>query len=235
MNYQDISKVNSEINMIDLKGKNYAMVPERVTAFRKLYPEGFINTEIVSHDGKVVLMQAKVGYYKDGQPVILGTGFAQEVMGRGMVNGTSYIENCETSAVGRALGMMGLGINGGGICSAEELTNAVVAQRQMKEEEAAYCNPPIPEGGPVSKQKALPKEAQTLSPVMNYIRNEIADIQEQLGIETFDSAKKQVDDFAKALADGGIIPKFKWNALTMDQAKDVFAAIRANMPEGEPA
>ena len=81
----------------------------------------------------------------------------------------------------------------------------------------------------------LPKKAQTLSPVMNYIRNEIADIQETCGIETFESAKKQVDDFAKALADGGVIPKFKWNALTMDQAKAIFSAIRANMPEGEIA
>ena len=51
MNYADISKVNGEINMIDLKGKNYAMVPERVTAFRKLFPDGFIKTEIISHDG----------------------------------------------------------------------------------------------------------------------------------------------------------------------------------------
>jgi hypothetical protein len=62
--------------------------------------------------------------------VILGTGLAQEVKGKGMVNSTSYIENCETSAVGRALGMLGLGINGGGICSAEELANAVLAQKQ---------------------------------------------------------------------------------------------------------
>ena len=136
MNYQDITRVNSEMTMIDLKGKNYAMVPERVTAFRKLYPEGFITTEILSHDGTVVTMQARVGYYAaDGSRVILGTGLAQEVKGKGMVNGTSYIENCETSAVGRALGMLGLGINGGGICSAEELANAIVAQRQPDKSE----------------------------------------------------------------------------------------------------
>lgn len=233
MNYQDISKVNSEISTIDLKGKSYAMVPERVTAFRKLFPEGFINTEIVSHDGTTVLMQAKAGYYENGVPIILGTGFAQEVKGRGMVNGTSYIENCETSAVGRALGMIGLGINGGGICSAEELTNAVVAQRQMKEEEAAYCNPPYPKNGPVSTSKALPKEAQTLTPVMQYVRDEIAGIQKEMEIETFDGAKKVVDDFAKTLAEGGAIPKFKWSALSMDEAKNVFAAIRKNLLAGD--
>ena len=98
MNYEDISRVNSEISMIDLKGKDYAMVPERVTAFRKLYPEGFIRTEIISHDGTTVVMQAVAGYYENGSPIILGSGLAQEVKGYGMVNKTSYIENCETSA-----------------------------------------------------------------------------------------------------------------------------------------
>lgn len=134
MNYSDIQKVNAEISTIDLKGKAYAMVPERVTAFRKLFPNGFIETEIVEHDGTTVLMQTKVGYYDDGNKVILATGMAQEVRGKGMVNGTSYIENCETSSVGRAIGMVGLGINGGGICSAEELTNALMTKKQMKME-----------------------------------------------------------------------------------------------------
>ena len=135
MEYKDIERVNSEIVMIDMKGKDYAMVPERVTAFRKLYPEGFISTEIVAMEGAVVVMKAKAGYYReDGKEIILGTGLAREERGKGMVNNTSHIENCETSAVGRALGFIGLGINGGGICSAEELANAVTAQKQMDED-----------------------------------------------------------------------------------------------------
>ena len=140
MDYKDIERVNSEISMIDLKGKNYAMVPERVTAFRKLYPEGFIHTQILnmSPDGKVVVMQAKAGYFReDGSEVILATGLAREVQGQGMVNNTSHIENCETGAVGRALGMLGLGLNGGGICSAEELVNAITAQKQNEAAEKA--------------------------------------------------------------------------------------------------
>ncbi len=133
MNYEDIAKVNGEITMLPLKGKDYAMVPERVTAFRKLYPEGVITTDIIEHDGTTVTMKATVGVFVNGELKVLSTGMAQEVRGKGMVNTTSYIENCETSAVGRALGFLGLGINGGGICSAEELANAIVAQRQMKE------------------------------------------------------------------------------------------------------
>jgi hypothetical protein len=138
MDYKDIERVNSEINMIDMKGKDYAMVPERVTAFRKIFPDGFIETQMVSTspDGKIVIFEARAGYYRDdGSKVILATGHAREVQGQGMVNGTSHIENCETSAVGRALGMIGLGLNGGGICSAEELVNAVVGQKQIEAEE----------------------------------------------------------------------------------------------------
>jgi len=140
MDYKDIDRVNSEIEMIDMKGKSYAMVSERVTAFRKIWPDGFIRTEIVSisPDGKVVIMKAKAGYYReDGTEVVLATGLAKEVQGQGMVNGTSHIENCETGAVGRCLGMIGLGLNGGGICSAEELVNAVVGQKQIEKEQKA--------------------------------------------------------------------------------------------------
>lgn len=136
MDYKDIEKVNSEIKMLPLGKKDYAMVSERVTAFRKLFPEGFIKTEIIANDGKNVLMQARVGYYLDDHLTehILATGYAQETQGRGMVNGTSWIENCETGAVGRALGMIGLGLNSGLICSAEELANAVVGQQQIEDE-----------------------------------------------------------------------------------------------------
>ena len=142
MNYEQIAKANSEISTINLKGKEYAPVSERVTAFRKLYPEGFIKTDIVSEDGTVVLMHAAVGYYENGNVVILGTGYAQEVKGKG--NSPSFIvESCETSAVGRALGMAGIGIGGGignsgGICSAEEFINEDT--KRTKEENAAISN-----------------------------------------------------------------------------------------------
>ena len=221
MNYSDIQKVNGEISMIDLKGKNYAMVPERVTAFRKLFPDGFIKTEIVSHDGQTVVMQAVAGYYDNGVPVILASGLAQETKGFGMVNKTSYIENCETSAVGRALGMMGLGVNGGGICSAEELANAVTAQQQMKEAEKAYVNPPVPAGGPVEKADKLPPD-----PVSNFIRNEISDIQERVKLDTYQEARKYAFEVAKNLVKSGTVPAFDWKQITMDEAKNLFEAIR---------
>ena len=235
MNYQDIQKVNSEINMIDLKGKNYAMVPERVTAFRKLFPDGFIKTEIVSHDGTTVIMQAVAGYYENGVPIILSTGIAQEVKGFGMVNKTSYIENCETSAVGRALGMIGLGLNGGGICSAEELVNAVTAQKQMDDAEKAEVNPPIPAGGPVAKVDKLPEAARTVSPVADFIKTEIVNIQTYLGLKSYKIAREKVFSYADELIAGGVIPAFDWKTITMVEAQNLFDAIRKNIPDGGAA
>lgn len=59
--------------------------------------------------------------------MVLGTGTAYEKEGSTFINKTSYIENCETSAVGRALGMAGFGIDTS-IASAEEVQNAIANQ-----------------------------------------------------------------------------------------------------------
>ena len=147
--YEQIQKVNDELTGIDVKGKNYVMVPQRVTAFRKLYPEGFIRTKLLSLDDGVCVMQAEVGYYTGGgTEVILSSGFAYEKETSSYINKTSYIENCETSAVGRALGFLGLGIEGGGICSAEELANALNNQQKK---------PDIP-NNPAGKAFTPPKQ-----------------------------------------------------------------------------
>lgn len=131
--YEDIARVNSEIDMIDLHGKDYAIVAERVTAFRKLYPEGFIKTQIVTITEKSVLIKACAGYYRDdGAEVILATGYAQETFGKG-VNATNPIENGETSACGRCLGFMGIGSKAD-IASAEELVGSIVKRREAIKE-----------------------------------------------------------------------------------------------------
>lgn len=129
--YDDIVKANEGLTGIDVKGKNYIMVPERVKAFRKLYPDGFILTDILSLADGVVTMQTRAGYYDENhKEVVLATGLAQEKEANGYINKTSFIENCETSSVGRALGFLGLGVDGGGICSAEELANAITNQNK---------------------------------------------------------------------------------------------------------
>lgn len=132
MTYEDIRKANEAIKTVNVSGKDYAEVNQRIKAFRMVYPQGFISTEMVSNENGVCIFKASVGYTELGPhmeaiPVVLGTGTAYEKENSTFINKTSYIENCETSAVGRALGMCGFGIDTS-ICSAEELQNAKLNQ-----------------------------------------------------------------------------------------------------------
>lgn len=129
MTYEDICKANANLSTMDIKGKDYVLVNERIKAFRMLYPEGFILTEIVSNEGGVCVMRARVGFIENGTHIVLGTGTAYEREEASYINRTSYIENCETSAVGRALGMLALGIDTS-VASAEEVQNAVSNQQE---------------------------------------------------------------------------------------------------------
>ena len=124
--YKDIEKANGEIKTIDLErtskktGKTtitkYAEVSERVLAYRKVYPNRRIETEILELTENSIRMKATV--YND-ENEILATGHAGETK-EGIINNVSMIENCETSAVGRALGFAGFGIDGG-IASEQEM------------------------------------------------------------------------------------------------------------------
>ena len=90
--------------------------------------------------------------------------------------------------------------------------------------------------GTVSTSDKLPKQAQTLPTVINFIRNEISDIQETMGIAEYDEAKKQVVGMADELAKSGSLPKKpNWKSMSMDEAKNVFAAIRKFIPAGGAA
>jgi len=81
--------------------KDYVDVAERIRAFYERYPEGSIQTEMVRLEGDMVIFKATV--YRDREDVHPTTGWAYEREGVGYVNKTSFIENCETSAIGRAL------------------------------------------------------------------------------------------------------------------------------------
>ena len=130
ISYADIQKANETLSFTDVKGKNYAEVPQRVKAFRMLFPDGFIMTDMISNEAGVCVFKASAGYYDEsGIARILGTGTAYEREGSSFINKTSYIENCETSAVGRALGFINLGSDTS-IASAEEVANAVLQQQK---------------------------------------------------------------------------------------------------------
>lgn len=127
--YDDIKKANGEITTTSIKGKDYAEVNQRIKAFRMVYPDGFIVTEMASNENGICVFSARVGYYtEDGGTRIVGTGTAYEKENSTFINKTSYIENCETSAVGRALGMAGFGIDTS-VASAEEVETAIINQK----------------------------------------------------------------------------------------------------------
>lgn len=129
MEYKNIEEVNKQIKTTDIKGKAYSEVPQRIKAFRMLYPEGFIRTRPIKIEGDMCILLTEVGYYDrdEEKDIVLATGMAYEREGSSFINKTSYIENCETSACGRALGMLGIGIDGS-VASAEEVQNAQLQQ-----------------------------------------------------------------------------------------------------------
>lgn len=129
--YEDIKRANSEIKTIDIKGKAYAEVPQRVAAFRKLFPNGSLTSEIVYLENGMCVIKA-TACDEDGR--ILATGHAYEREGSTFINKTSYIENCESSAWGRCLGAINLGSDTS-MASAEEVLNAQKQQKQMTEDE----------------------------------------------------------------------------------------------------
>lgn len=126
--WEDLVRANKTITTTDIKGKEYAEVNQRIKAFRMLCPGGCIKTELVSVENGVCIFVATV-FDEEGR--ILGTGTAYEKENSTFINKTSYIENCETSAVGRALGMCGFGIDTS-IASAEEVANAINNQEKTR-------------------------------------------------------------------------------------------------------
>lgn len=123
-----MAKANEIIKTTNIKGKDYAEVNQRIKAFRLVHPSGCITTEIVELKDGVVTMKSSVF---DEAMRLLGTGYAQEKEQSSYINKTSYIENCETSAIGRALGICGYGVDVS-VASAEEVQNAIHNQ-QMDE------------------------------------------------------------------------------------------------------
>ena len=110
---------------IKIQGKEYITVNERIKEFRKLHPNGQILNQVMANADGQVMFQCKI--IVDG--VLVATAHAYEKEGSSFINKTSYIENCETSAVGRALGLFGIGIDTS-IASADEVSNAVKQQKE---------------------------------------------------------------------------------------------------------
>lgn len=125
-----------DLKTISIKGKDYVQVNERIRAFRTM-PEfkGWrMNTEIIHVDSESVLMKASI-INELGE--VVATGHAQEYKASSYINKTSFIENCETSACGRALGNLGIGVDTS-VASAEEVLNAINNQTKMIDDKQIF-------------------------------------------------------------------------------------------------
>lgn len=116
---------------INIKGKEYVMVNERIKAFREEHKDWSLISEIVNLTEDSCIIKASV---INDKGVVVATGLAQEDKGSSMINKTSFVENCETSAWGRALGNFGYGIDAN-IASAEEVSMAIAKQQVFQQDE----------------------------------------------------------------------------------------------------
>jgi hypothetical protein len=122
--YEDIKKANDSLLSTDIRGKSYIEVNQRIKAFRMVYPQGTIEPQMLSNENGVCVFRTIV---RNESREVLAVGHAYEKENSTFINKTSYIENCETSSVGRALGMCGFGIDTS-VASYEEVENAIAQQ-----------------------------------------------------------------------------------------------------------
>jgi len=132
----EIASLSNE-DKVNIKGKFYTTVDTRVEIFRKHFGiNAEIRTEIISHDLDRVVVKASVLVKNEGNWITIGTDFAEEFRSQGMVNKTSALENCCTSAIGRALAACGLG--GGAYASSFEVDNAINSKPEAPDTASGY-------------------------------------------------------------------------------------------------
>lgn len=209
--YDDILRANATLHPIDVKGRMYTPVTERIKAFRMIHPDGGISTEIVSMADGIVVMRAVVA---DADGKVLGVGTAYEKESSSYINKTSYVENCETSAVGRALGMAGYGIDAS-MASAEELLNAMKQQDDIKQQE----------------QQATAAMVQA-EPAYIKKQEEVRCFQE-LGLN-FNSKedREKFGSMLQALKHGKVVPDKTLSGMTDEEHRAALKAIIMNFKDG---
>ena len=145
---------------VQIHGKEYKTVAERINDLNEATKGDYsLNTEILSIDESIETYVVIKASLKIGENVY--TGHAYEVFGSSNINKTSHVENCETSAVGRALAFAGYG--GSEIASADEVANAISNKkgpsraRTPEAEDATTENTATHDADPTNKQKVFLK------------------------------------------------------------------------------
>lgn len=118
----------TQLKSVNIKGKQYVEVNERLIYFRNNYPNFSLTSEVLEKTDKSILILATI---TNAEGKVISTGMAEEEKGSTFINKTSYVENCETSAWGRALANFGIGLDTS-VASADEVKNAIANQESTK-------------------------------------------------------------------------------------------------------
>lgn len=156
--------------------EDYETVEERLVKFWKDHPDGQIHTKVLEHTASRFIVEASIFRTEaDARPWT--TGLAEEtIQGRG-VNATSALENCETSAIGRALANAGYATKGKR-ASREEMSKVkakvevqnIVQETKAKMAQTATEYVPVPkEDDPWAIRPAEP--TQTLEQAVEMVKD----------------------------------------------------------------
>tara|TARA_R100000908_G_C3664633_1_gene90302 strand:+ start:40 stop:627 length:588 start_codon:yes stop_codon:yes gene_type:complete len=113
---------------INIHGKQYVEVKERIKYFRENFKDWSLTSEVIDLTDDRCVIKATISNEKGR---VIATGIAYESKGSSYINKTSFIENCETSAWGRALANIGIGLDVA-IASADEVLNAKAHDKLKK-------------------------------------------------------------------------------------------------------
>jgi len=156
--------------------EDYETVEERLVKFWKDHPDGQIHTKVLEHTTSRFIVEASI-YRTEADPRPWTTGLAEEtIQGRG-VNATSALENCETSAIGRALANAGYATKGKR-ASREEMSKvkakvevqSIVQETKAKMADTAKEYVPVPvESDPWNQSFAAP--VQTMEEAVSMVKD----------------------------------------------------------------
>jgi|11BtaG_2_1085332.scaffolds.fasta_scaffold01996_8 hypothetical protein len=157
----------------NIRGKQYVEVNERIKFFRQEdeYKNWTLSTEFTTLDSDMCVCKAIVA---DPEQRIIASGHAHEERSSSHINKTSYVENCETSAIGRALAMMGIGIDTS-IASANEVNDAIAKQdsdASLSSSKPAKATPSKGAAKSTSSTKAAAKDPELMSKAIDYIKSQ---------------------------------------------------------------
>ena len=119
-----------KMKTINIHGKQYVQVNERIKYFREHYKGWSLTSEFVELTENRCVIRGVVRN-EEGREIADGVG--EETKGSTYINKTSFIENCQTSAWGRALGNLGIGIDNN-ISSADEVKVAIAQDKPKTKE-----------------------------------------------------------------------------------------------------